>query len=77
VAKLVGEKTFGKGSVQKLIDLPAGAQLKVTVARWYTPNGKNITKEGISPDITATLSAEDINAGNDTQLDAAKNALGL
>lgn len=77
VAKLVGEKTFGKGSVQKLIDLPEGAQLKVTVARWYTPNGKNITKEGISPDVVATLTTEDINADLDPQLDAAKKALGL
>ena len=77
VAKLVGEKTFGKGSVQKLIDLPEGAQLKVTVARWYTPSGKNITKEGISPDVAVTLSAEDVNADIDPQLDAAKKALGL
>lgn len=77
VAKLVGEKTFGKGSVQKLIELPEGAQLKVTVARWYTPNGKNITKEGISPDVVATLTTEDINADLDPQLDAAKKALGL
>lgn len=77
VAKLVGEKTFGKGSVQKLIDLPEGAQLKVTVARWYTPNGKNITEEGISPDLTATLTTEDVNAGVDPQFDAAKKALGL
>ena len=77
VAKLVGEKTFGKGSVQKLIDLPEGAQLKVTVARWYTPSGKNITKEGISPDITATLTQQDVNASIDPQLNAAKKALGL
>jgi len=77
VAKLVGEKTFGKGSVQKLIALPEGAQLKVTVARWYTPNGKNITKEGITPDITATLAQKDVDAGVDPQLDAAKKELGL
>jgi len=55
VAKLVGEKTFGKGSVQKLIELPAGAQLKVTVARWFTPRGKNITEQGITPDVTVSL----------------------
>jgi carboxyl-terminal processing protease len=77
VAKLVGEKTFGKGSVQKLIDLPEGAQLKVTVARWYTPSGKNITKEGIAPDVAVTLSAEDVNADLDPQFDAAMKALGL
>jgi carboxyl-terminal processing protease len=77
VAKLVGEKTFGKGSVQKLIDLPGGAQLKVTVARWYTPNGHNINKEGIAPDQTAPLTADDINTGRDPQLDKAKEVLGL
>ena len=77
VAKLVGVQTFGKGSVQKLIDLPGGAELKVTVARWYTPNGKNITKEGITPDIMATLTQADSDAGKDPQLDAAKKELGL
>lgn len=74
-AKLVGEKTFGKGSVQKLISLPEGAQLKVTIAKWYTPNGKNISKEGIAPDKEASISTEDINAGRDPQLDAAKALL--
>ncbi len=77
VAKLVGEKTFGKGSVQKLISLPDGAELKVTVARWYTPAGKNITKEGITPDITASITQQNINDGVDPQMDAAKKALGL
>lgn len=74
-AKLVGEKTFGKGSVQQLISLPDGAQLKVTIARWYTPNGKNINKEGITPDKAVTISTDDINAGRDPQLDAAKALL--
>lgn len=75
VAKLVGEKTFGKGSVQKLINLPDGAELKVTVARWYTPNGKNIAKQGIAVDKEVTLTIEDVNAGRDPQLDAAKELL--
>lgn len=74
-AKLVGEKTFGKGSVQKLLSLPGDAQLKVTIAKWYTPNGKNISKEGITPDKVVTLSIDDINAGRDPQLDAAKALL--
>jgi carboxyl-terminal processing protease len=77
VAKLVGEKTYGKGSVQKLISLPDGAEIKVTIAKWYTPNGKNITSEGITPDITATYTQADADAGKDPQLDAAKKALGL
>jgi len=74
-AKLVGEKTFGKGSVQKLLSLPDGAELKVTVARWYTPKGKNINKEGITPDKAVTLTVDDINANRDPQLDAAKALL--
>ena len=76
-AKLVGEKTFGKGSVQKLIPLSGGAQLKVTIARWYTPNGKNITKEGITPDVVTGLSQQNVDAGVDPQLDAAKKTLGV
>jgi len=77
VAKLVGEKTFGKGSVQKLISLPGGAELKVTIARWYTPSGKNITKEGITPDVTVSITQQNVNDGVDPQMDAAKKALGL
>lgn len=77
VAKLLGERTFGKGSVQKLIDLPEGAQLKVTIARWYTPNGKNITTDGITPDTVVGLTADDDNASRDPQLDAARKQLGL
>jgi carboxyl-terminal processing protease len=74
-AQLVGEKTFGKGSVQKLISLPLSAELKVTIARWYTPNGANISEQGITPDKAVTLTSEDINAGRDPQLDAAKDLL--
>lgn len=50
-AKLVGEKTFGKGSVQEFFTLSDGSTLKVTVAEWLTPKGKCINKEGISPEI--------------------------
>lgn len=50
VAKLVGEKTFGKGSVQEVINITPETSLKVTVARWLTPNGHNISKEGLIPD---------------------------
>lgn len=71
VAKLVGETTFGKGSVQKLLDLSGDATLKVTIARWYTPVGVNISEKGITPDVSAARTAEDINANRDPQLDAA------
>jgi carboxyl-terminal processing protease len=50
VAKLVGEKTFGKGSVQELVNITPDTYLKVTVARWLTPNGRSISKEGLVPD---------------------------
>ena len=71
-ATLIGEKTFGKGTVQKVLDLGAGTQLKVTIARWYTPSGKNITKEGIQPDQKVEFSDEQRNAGQDPQMTAAK-----
>jgi len=74
-AKIVGTTSFGKGSVQKLIELPGGAELKVTVARWYTPNGVNISKQGISPDTEVGITPEDISAQRDPQLDAAKGLL--
>ncbi len=74
-ATLIGEKTFGKGTVQKVIELPGGRILKVTVARWYTPNGKNITKEGITPDTSVVLTSTDMDAGRDPQMDAALAAV--
>jgi len=77
VATLIGEKTFGKGTVQKVLDLGAGTKLKVTVARWYTPKGKNIDKAGITPNQMVKLSADDVNNSRDPQMDAAKKQLGL
>ena len=50
-AQIVGEKSYGKGSVQTTIDMPEGALLKVTIAKWFTPSGKNISNNGISPDV--------------------------
>ena len=50
-AQIVGEKSYGKGSVQTTIDMPDGALLKVTIAKWFTPSGKNISNNGISPDV--------------------------
>lgn len=71
VATIVGEKSFGKGSVQKLFDIGTGAMLKVTIAKWYTPHGKNINGEGITPDVTVVYSSDEFNKGNDNQLQAA------
>jgi carboxyl-terminal processing protease len=75
VAKLVGTRTFGKGSVQELMDLGGGAELKVTVARWLTPNGTSISNGGLTPDIEATTTAADMAAGLDPQKTAAENYL--
>jgi carboxyl-terminal processing protease len=74
-AKLVGEKTFGKGSVQTFEDLAGGGQLKVTIAKWYTPNGINIHKEGIKPDVEVKVSEGDVSAGVDKQKDRAKELI--
>ena len=71
VATIMGETSFGKGSVQKLVNLSGGATLKVTIARWYTPSGATISEKGITPDITIDRSPEDIDAGRDPQLNAA------
>lgn len=51
IATVVGAKSFGKGSVQELINLEGGSSLKVTIAKWYTPNGVNISEFGIKPDV--------------------------
>ncbi len=74
-ATLLGEKSFGKGSVQTLEKLPNGGVLKVTIARWFRPNGKNIDKEGIEPDKKVSRSIEDIQEGRDPQKDAALDFL--
>lgn len=75
VAKIIGIKTYGKGVVQELDNLPGGAELKVTIASWYRPNGQNINHKGITPDQIVTLNDQDVKAGNDTQLNAAEAAL--
>jgi carboxyl-terminal processing protease len=58
VAKVVGVKSFGKGSVQQLVELSDGSSIKVTIAKWYTPNGVSISEHGIVPDIEATLDSK-------------------
>lgn len=70
-AKLIGMKSFGKGTVQEVVDLPEGASLRVTVARWLTPNGTDIGKVGITPDIIVDRTVEDFQASKDPQLQAA------
>ncbi len=72
---VIGQKSFGKGVVQQLINFPDGSQLKVTVAKWYRPDGENINHNGIIPDQTINLTSQDISNNNDTQLLAAENYL--
>jgi carboxyl-terminal processing protease len=67
VATIMGQKSYGKGSVQEFINLANGGALKVTVATWYTPNGISITTNGVTPDIelkraTTTTAVSELNA---------------
>jgi len=69
--KIVGEKTFGKGTVQDVVDLPGGSGLHVTIAKWLTPKGNSIQRVGITPDVTIERTQQDREAGRDPQLDKA------
>ena len=73
--KLVGEKTFGKGSVQEVNGLKDGSMVKVTVAKWLTPNRANIDKEGLVPDFLEKIKAEGDNNQEDNQLKKAVEIL--
>jgi len=75
VAILVGKNTFGKGSVQELIDITDNTSLKVTIARWLTPEGKSISNGGLSPDYDVDLDPEKFKNGEDTQLQKAIEVL--
>lgn len=69
--QLIGKKSFGKGSVQELLDLPNNSSVKITVAKWLTPNGDYIMEKGIAPDIDVDLTLEDFKNEKDPQLDKA------
>jgi len=68
---LIGETSFGKGSVQQLERLKGGSSLKITTAKWLTPQGKIITDVGLEPDIKVEMTEEDYQEGRDPQLDKA------
>lgn len=68
---IIGEKTFGKGSVQNLEELPDGSQVKITVAKWLTPKERQINEEGITPDIEIEMDTEKIGTSDDIQLQRA------
>jgi carboxyl-terminal processing protease len=72
-AKIVGEKTFGKGSVQDFETFSDGSALKLTIAEWFTPKGKNINQSGIAPDIQIKQDWEKEKIGEDNILNQALN----
>lgn len=69
--KLIGERSFGKGSIQEISSLSDESALKITVARWLTPKGELIEGKGLEPDIVVELTEEDIKEGRDPQLEKA------
>jgi carboxyl-terminal processing protease len=74
--KLVGVTTYGKGSVQSWIPLMDNqGAVRITIARWLTPQGRQINKIGLTPDAVVELTQEDTAAGNDPQLDKAVELL--
>ncbi len=74
-AKLLGSQTYGKGMVQKIIPLPNETGLNLTIAKYLTPNGTDINKKGITPDIEVNFTMEDVKKQNDVQLSTAKSIL--
>ena len=75
IAKLVGVKTFGKGSIQEVIKITPETSLKITIARWLTPNGVSISEGGLTPDYEIKTTAEDLKAQKDPQMDKALEIL--
>jgi carboxyl-terminal processing protease len=75
-ATLLGEQSFGKGSVQELVPLSNGGTLKVTIARWFTPKGTGIDKDGITPDTEVAQALTESLTTSDLQVTAALQALG-
>ena len=75
IATLVGEKTFGKGSVQELVKITEDTSLKVTIANWLTPNGVSISLKGIEPDVVVPFTIKDFEAKKDPQMDKAVEIL--
>lgn len=73
--KLVGEKSFGKGSVQELERLKDRSSVRLTVAKWLIPSGHCINEEGLKPDIEVEMTDEDIDNGIDKQLEEAMKIL--
>ncbi len=71
VATLVGTQSFGKGSVQELVEITKDTSLKVTIAKWLTPNGTSISHGGLTPDVVVKLDEAEFLKGHDTQIEKA------
>ncbi len=71
IGKIVGTQSYGKGVVQQIFDLGDGTSLKITIADYYTPNGRNINGEGITPDVEVEYEKDENNSEADNQLDKA------
>lgn len=67
-ATLVGEQSFGKGLVQEINKLPEGSGVNITIQKYLTPNGTDIHKKGITPDVIVTLTEDNVKNKNDVQL---------
>ncbi|MFA5997081.1 MAG: S41 family peptidase [Candidatus Paceibacterota bacterium] len=75
IAKLVGEKSFGKGSVQEVIEITPDTALKVTIAKWLTPSGHSISQNGLEPDVKVAITKKDIEKKFDSQMEKAAEIL--
>lgn len=75
IATVVGERTFGKGSVQELVDITPETSLKVTVAKWLTPKGTSISQAGLEPNIKVPITLKDFEAKRDPQMNKAVEIL--
>jgi len=75
IAKIIGERSFGKGSVQELVPITPGTEAKITIARWFTPLGHSISDSGLTPDFMVTISATNTAQKIDPQFDKAIDVL--
>lgn len=75
IAKLVGTQSYGKGSVQEVVNITPTTILKITVAKWLTPNGTSISEKGLTPDYVVPITQKDLDAKIDPQMDKAVGLL--
>ena len=75
IAKLVGSQSFGKGSVQEVTNVTPDTLLKITVAKWLTPDGTSISEKGLTPDYPVEITQKDLDAKIDPQMDKAVELL--